>query len=148
MQAIIIWKKQEINKFRREMDRLVDSLWDEFPTPVYQRANRDIPSIDLTETKDNLIVTVEVPGINPEDLDISMTENVLTIKGEMKEETAEEGENFHQAERRYGSFFRTLELPCRITTEEVQAEYRKGILTIVMPKCKQDRSREVKVKIR
>lgn len=148
MQAIIIWKKQEINKFKREMDRLVDRLWDEFPTPFYRRATRDIPSIDLTETRDNLIVTVEVPGINPEDLDISMTENVLTIKGEMKEDTADEGGDSHWAERRYGSFSRTLELPCRIKTEEVEAEYRKGILTIVMPKCEQDRSREVKVKIR
>ncbi|MFB0533339.1 MAG: Hsp20/alpha crystallin family protein [Desulfatiglandales bacterium] len=148
MPGLTIWKNQEINKLRRDMDRLFARLRDDFGMPHLPKIVRDLPFIDLSETEDDLIVNAEIPGINPEDLDISITEDILTIKGEMKQEFVEESENYHRMERQYGSFSRTLQLPCRVMIEDVKATYAKGILHIIMPKCKPERARAFKIKIR
>lgn len=148
MPGLIIWKNQEINKLRRDMDRLFARLWDDFGMPHLPRTSRDIPFIDLSETEDDLILKAEVPGINPEDLDISITDDILTIKGEIKQEFVKENENYHRMERRYESFSRTLQLPCRVMIEDVEATYKEGILTIIMPKCKPEISQKVKIKIK
>lgn len=148
MPGLIIWKNQEINKLRRDMDRLFARLWDDFGMPHFPRPSRDIPFIDLSETEDDLILKAEVPGINPEDLDISITDDILTIKGEIKQGFVKENENYHRMERRYESFSRTLQLPCRVMIEDVEATYKEGILTIIMPKCKPETSQRVKIKIK
>mgnify|MGYP001170870697 CR=1 FL=1 len=148
MPGLIVWKNQEINKLRRDMERLFDRLWDEFPMPRFPQTTREIPFIDISETVDTLIIRAEVPGIIPEDLDISMTEDILAIKGTMEQDAVHEGENYHRTERRYGSFSRTLQLPCRIKTDDVRADYQKGIITIIMPKCKPNKPREVKIIIK
>ncbi len=77
MAGLIVWKNQEIDKLRRDIDRLFDRLWDDFGVPLSTRIEREIPSIDLSETEDTLIIRAEVPGINPEDLEISITDNIL-----------------------------------------------------------------------
>ena len=148
MPGLIIWKNQEINKLRRDMDRLFARLWDDFGMFHFQRPSRDIPFIDLSETKDELILKAEIPGLNPEDLDISITDDILTIKGEMKKEFAKERENYHRMERRYESFSRSIQLPCRIMIEDVEATYKEGIVTIIMPKCKPEITQKVKIKIK
>jgi len=147
MPGLIIWKNQEINKLRRDMDRLFSRLWDDFGMPHFQRPSRDIPSIDLYETEDDLICKAEIPGLNPEDLDVSITNEILTIKGEMKKEFAQERENYHRMERRYESFSRSIQLPSRVMIEDVEATYREGVVTIIMPKCKPEITKKVKIKI-
>ena len=147
MPELIIWKNQEINKLRRDMDRLFSRLWDDFGMPHLQRPSRDIPSIDLYETEDNLILKAEIPGLSPEDLDISITNDILTFKGEMKKEFAQERENYHRMERRYESFSRNIQLPSRVVIKDVEATYREGIVTIIMPKCKPEITKKVKIKI-
>jgi len=147
MPGLIIWKNQEINKLRRDMDRLFSRLWDDFGMPHFQRPSRDIPSIDLYETEENLILKAEIPGLNPEDLDVSITNDILTIKGEMKKEFAQERENYHRMERRYESFSRSIQLPSRVMIEDVEATYREGVVTIIMPKCKPEITKKVKIKI-
>jgi len=148
MPGLIIWKNQEINKLRRDMDRLFDRLWNDFGMPHFTRPPRDIPFIDLSETEEDLILKAEIPGLNPEDLDIYITDDILTIKGEMKQELVKEGENYHRMERRYESFSRSIQLPCRVMIEDVEATYREGILTIIMPKCKAEITQKVKIKIK
>ena len=148
MPGLIVWKNQEIRKMRKDMDRLFDRIWEEFSGPLIPRPAREIPFIDLSETEENLIIKAEVPGINPEDLDISIADDTLTIRGEMKQEIVSEGEDYHRTERRYGSFSRTLQLPCRVLMEDVEATYKKGILSIVLPKCKPEKARGVKVKVK
>ena len=148
MPGLIIWKNQEINKLRRDMDRLFARLWDDFGMPHLQRPSRDIPFIDLYETEENLICKAEIPGLNPKDLDISITNDILTIKGEMKKEFVKERENYHRMERRYESFSRSIQLPCRVMIEDVEATYREGIVTIIMPKCKPEITKKVKIKIK
>ena len=148
MPELIIWKNQEINKLRRDMDRLFARLWDDFGMPHLQRPSRDIPFIDLSETKDNLILKAEIPGLNPEELDISIANDILTIKGEMKREVVKENEDYHRMERRYESFSRNIQLPCRVMIEDVEATYREGIVTIIMPKCKPEIAQKVTIKIK
>ena len=147
MPGLIIWKNQEINKLRRDMDRLFARLWDDFGMPHFQRPSRDVPFIDFSETEDKLVLKAEIPGLNTEDLDISITDDILTIKGEIKEEFTKEGENYNRIERRRESFSRTIQLPCKVMIEDTEATYREGIVTIIMPKCKQEIAQEVKIKI-
>ena len=148
MPDLILWKKQEINKMKKDMDRLFCKLWDDFCIPLLPSGAREIPLMDLSETDETLIVKAEVPGLNLEDLEISMTDKILTIKGEMKQTDAEETEGYQWKERRYGSFTRTVQLPCRVLIDDVKATYEKGILNIVMPKCKADTTQEIKVKVK
>jgi HSP20 family protein len=148
MPGLIIWKNQEINKLRRDMDRLFARLWDDFGMPHLTRPSRDIPFIDLSETEDDLILKAEIPGLNPEDLDISITEDILTLKGETKKELTKEHENYHSIEKRHESFSRRFQLPCKVMMEDVEATYQEGILTIIMPKCKQEITQKVKIKIK
>jgi len=148
MPELTLWKDQEIDRLRRDMDRLFARLWDDFGMPRFPRITRNIPAIDLSESGENLIIRAEIPGINPEDLDISLTEDRLHIKGEMKQESVDEGDTYHRVERRHGSFTRDIQLPCRVMKEEVEATYKEGILTIVMPKCKPEPDRSFRVKVR
>jgi HSP20 family protein len=148
MPGLIIWKNQEINRMRRDLDRLFTRVWGDFGMPLYPRAARDAPFINLSETESNLIIKAEIPGMDPEDLEILITDNILTIKGEVKQELRTESENYHRIERRYGTFSRTLQLPCKVMIDDVKATYQKGILNIVMPKCRPEMIREVKIKIK
>ena len=148
MAGLILWKNQEINKLKRDMDRLFDRMWDDFGMPLSTKVEREIPSIDLSETEDSLIIRAEVPGIDPDDIEISITDNILTIKGEMTHEDTEEKGDYHRMERRYGYFSRTLELPCKIVVEDVRATYKKGVLSIIMPKCEQPSTREIRVNVK
>ncbi len=148
MPGLTLWKDREIDRLRRDMDRLFARLWDDFGMPHLPKITRNIPAIDLSESEENLMIRAEIPGINPEDLDISVTEDRLHIKGEMKQESVDEGDAYHRLERRYGSFTRDIQLPCRVMKEEVKATYKQGILTIVMPKCKPEPDRFFRVKVR
>jgi HSP20 family protein len=147
MGGLIIWKNQQINRLRRDMDRLCSRLLEDFGMPLLPRTGIEVPYIDLSETETDLIIKAELPGVDPKDLDISLSEGLLTIKGEMKRDIIEEGENYHRTERQFGSFSRTFKLPCRVKPDDVEATYKKGILNIVMPKRKSD-TREVRLQIK
>ena len=148
MVGLIIWKNQEINRLRRDMDRLFTRLRDDFGVPLFPRQTRQLPLLDLSETEETLILKAELPGVNPDDIEISINENILSIRGEMKQEPAENDKGYHRMERRYGSFARNLQLPCKISIDEVDAVYKKGVLTIVMPKCKAEKPRDVRIQVK
>jgi len=148
MPELTVWKKQEIDRLRRDMERLFVRLWDDFGIPRLSRIARNIPAIDLSESGENLIVRAEIPDIHPEDLDISVTEDRLHIEGEMRQESTDGGDTYQRAETSYGSFTRDIELPCRVMKEEVEASYKEGVLTIVMPKCKPEPVRSYRVTVR
>ena len=143
----MIWKNQEMNKLRKDMDRLCSRLLEDFGISLVPGTPTEAPSIDLSETESDLIIRAEVPGIDPKDLEISLTEDLLTIKGEVKRDFVEAGQSYHRIERKWGSFSRTFKLPCKVRLDDVEATYKKGILNIVMPKCK-DRTRKVKLKVK
>jgi HSP20 family protein len=147
MPGLILWKNREMDRLRRDMDRLLDRLWDDFCVPLFPRVPRELPFIDLSETEDFLLVKAEMPGVRPEDMEISITDDRLTVKGEMKQNLVDDEEGYQRRERRYGSFTRTIQLPCRVHIDDVEATYKNGILNILMPKCKPESAREVKIKV-
>jgi HSP20 family protein len=90
--------------------------------------------MDISETKDSLIVKVEAPGMDQKDIEISLQENLLTIKGEKKQEKEEKDERYHRVERSYGAFVRSVRLPVAVDGGKVSATFKNGLLTVTLPK--------------
>ncbi len=103
------------------------------------------PAADVYEDEHNVILKLEIPGVNEEDLKVSVENNVLTIQGERKFEKEEKEENFHRIERRYGSFTRTFKLPNTVDSDQVEAGYDKGILKITLAKRAEAKPKQIKV---
>lgn len=104
-----------------------------------------VPPVDIYSDEQSLILKLEVPGVNEQDLNVSVENNTLTIQGERKFEKEEKEENFHRIERRYGSFSRTFKLPSTIDADKVEASYDKGILKITLGKKAEAKPRQIKV---
>ncbi len=104
-----------------------------------------VPPVDVYEDEHNLVLKLEVPGVNEEDLDVQVENNTLTVKGERKFEKEEKEENFHRIERRYGTFLRTFRLPNTVDSEKVEANYDKGILKISLAKRAEAKPKQIKV---
>ena len=125
---------QEILNLRRTVDRLfdnvsTDSAWTQSVTWGL--------AVDVVENKDDFIVKASVPGIKPEDLDISYASDTLTIKGEVKTENDVEENQYHLRERRYGSFSRSISLPTKIKDDAIEASYQNGVLSLRLPKAEE-----------
>jgi HSP20 family protein len=106
-----------------------------------------IPSVDIFEEGDNVVVKAELPGIKKEDVDVSMTDNVISISGEKKKEEKVERKNYYREERSYGSFTRSFRLPMEVQTDKAKAQFKEGILEIRIPKTEEAKKRERKVSI-
>ena len=133
----------ELERMRREMDRIWDRFSKGSPSTFQQEWH---PSLNLSETEDTLVAEIEVPGINPEDIDISVTSEMITIAGEKKQAKEDEQKNYHLMERSYGQFSRSLQLPSVIDPERVEARYRDGILLITLGKTGPTKSKRIEVK--
>lgn len=104
-----------------------------------------VPAVDIYEDEHSLVLKLEVPGMNDEDLHVSLENSTLSVTGERKFQKEEKEENFHRIERRYGSFNRTFRLPNTVDTENVDASYDKGILKIALAKRAEAKPRQIKV---
>lgn len=102
--------------------------------------------LDVSESDEAYMVRASLPGIKPEELDISVQNNMLTIRGEMKQEEEQEGERWHLQERRYGQFQRTIALPANVDPNQVGAEYENGVLKLTLPKSEQAKPRKISVR--
>ncbi len=105
-----------------------------------------VPPLDIYETEDRFVVTLELPGIAAEDVDVSVEDSTLTVRGERKFYSEVDEDSFHRVERRYGQFVRSLSLPSTADAERIQASFDKGILTIEVPKAEQAKPRKITVK--
>jgi HSP20 family protein len=114
--------------------------------PSYLRSAPSFPALNIWSNEDELIITAEVPGINPEDLDISVVGDNLTLKGERKAEEMDENARYHRQERGYGSFSRTVQLPFPVDIDKVDANFTNGVLEITMPRAEADKPRKIAVK--
>jgi HSP20 family protein len=137
---------REFERMRREMDRLWDSLI-ERPRRKGEEEGEWLPSLDVAETKDSYVVKAEIPGADPKDIDISLSDGMLTIKGEKKEEKEEKEENYHLVERTYGAFVRSIQLPGEVQRDKIKAEYKNGILKVILPKSEEAKQKETKIKV-
>ena len=104
-----------------------------------------VPALDLSETADAFLVEATVPGLKAEDLDITVENNVLTIKGELRQETEDRKRNYHRIERRYGSFQRTISLPSTVKADAIQASLTNGVLRLEIPKSEEVKPRRINV---
>jgi HSP20 family protein len=147
MPDITEWKPfREVSRLRREMDR----LWDDFFGPG-RRAFRPLeaewaPAVDVSETADKVVIKAEVPGMDAKNIDISLSGEVLTIKGEKKSEREEKKENYHLVERSYGSFSRAVRLPAAVDADKIEANYKQGVLTITCPKKEEAKPKAITIK--
>ena len=105
------------------------------------------PAADIYEDEKKIAIKLEVPGIEEKDLDVSVENNTLTVKGERKFEKEEKEENFHRVERRYGSFFRAFTLPSTVDTEHVAASYNAGVLKLELAKKPEAQPKQIKVNV-
>src|SRR2546428_12869840 len=105
------------------------------------------PPVDIYEDEHNITLKIEVPGIDEKDIDIRVENNLLTVHGERKIEKEEKEENYRRVERQYGSFTRTFTLPNTVDTENVQANYDKGVLKITLPKKAEAKPKQIKVNV-
>jgi HSP20 family protein len=103
-------------------------------------------ALDVRESDDDLTVKASIPGVKPKDIDISVTGDSLTIKGETHEETEEKEGNYHMRERRFGAFRRTITLPAPVKADEAEAEFKDGVLTLTLPKVEEVKPKSIKVK--
>ncbi len=134
---------QEMLNLRRTVDRFFDNV----------NPDRDWPSmqwglaLDVVENKDDFTVKASVPGINPDDLDVSYVDDTLTIKGEIKSDNEVKDEQYHMRERRYGSFARSITLPVKIKGDAIEANYQAGVLTLRLPKAEEVKPKRISIKV-
>jgi len=137
----------ELSSFRREMDRLWNRVLGETPFSS-EFTEAWAPSVDISEKNDNFIVKAELPGMEAGDVDVSLSGDILTIKGEKKSEGEQKGENRYCCERYYGSFQRSFRLPANVQADKVEASFSKGILKITLPKMEEAKKKEIEIKVK
>jgi HSP20 family protein len=142
---------REMAEMRRNMDQMMERFFDEpffanFATRTPRENGAWSLPLDLAEDAESYVVKASAPGINPDDIEITLTDNVLTIKGESKEESENKESNWHVRERRYGRFMRSIALPTPIETEKVEATNEHGVLTLRLPKAQAVKPKKIAVK--
>lgn len=146
--SIVQWKTiDELTTMRRDLDSLWDRFFPEKPFHERYMAHEWMSSIDLTDTKDKLVVKAELPGLEAKDVELTITDDILAIKGEKKEEKEEKDEHHFFVERYTGTFERRIKLPALVKTDTVDAKFDKGVLTISLPKSEETKKKEIKIKV-
>ena len=134
---------QEMLNLRRTVDRLFDNV---SPDHEWQPTQWGL-AVDVVENKDDFIVKASVPGIKPDDLDISYADDTLTIKGEIKSDNEYKENQYHLRERRYGTFTRSISLPTKIKGDAIEASYQNGVVTLHLPKTEEVKPKRIAIKV-
>lgn len=144
MSNLIRWEPaREMMTLREAMDRLFD---DAFTRPLSLRDGWSVPAIDMYQTDDEIVVKAALPGVKADEVQINITGEVLTLKGEIKQEEDKKEKAWHIHEQRYGSFERSIALPTDVVADKAKAEFENGILTVTLPKADEVKPRTITVK--
>lgn len=135
---------REMLSLRRAMDRMFEDFYGNQDTDWDQAITWSLP-LDVVENEGEYLVKASIPGMNPDDLEITYDNNVLTIRGEIKSEEEKKGERYHMRERRYGSFSRSISLPTTVNPDGIQASYENGVLNLHLPKTEDVKPRKIAV---
>jgi HSP20 family protein len=136
----------EFNSIHNEIDRVFDRVrGGEYDT---NPAQSWLPAVDIMEQENSFVIKAELPGVDKKDVKITVQNDVLTIKGEKKQETEKNGENYYRTERLYGSFQRSFTLPATIASEKIDASYDNGVLILNLPKLEEAKPKEIEVKVK
>jgi HSP20 family protein len=129
------------------LQKRLNTIFSDFAAPGESSGSTFVPAVDVYEDAEKLVLKLEVPGVKPEDLDIRLENQTLTIKGERRFESNEKAENFHRIERRFGSFVRSFTLPQTVDGESVSAAADAGVLTVTLSKKAEAQPKQIKVNI-
>jgi len=143
MPGLIIWKNQHINRLKKDIDTMFERVWGEYGITSAHRAIRRMPSFELTDTGPALLLIGVLPDVDPNDMELSITGDLITLKWKIHRDIIKEGNNFY---RTFDSFTRTIKIHCRVNTDEIEAVYENGILKVLLPKAPQEKTIIIKIK--
>ena len=153
MSSIIRWDPfEEVGTFRRAVDRLFDDVLatGRYPGRTAQNgrpAARWEPAVEMYETGDEIVVRAEMPNVDPSNVDITVTDGVVTIRGTARQEEEKKDRSYYRRELRYGTFIRTLPLPAEVKSADAKATYKDGVLEVKIPKSERAKPTSVKVQV-
>ena len=146
------YEAHPLDVFQREMNRLFDDFFTGTGLKPWAEEMEALgafnPQVSMTEDDKSITVSAELPGMDEKDIDISLSKDSLTIKGEKKEENEQKGKESYYMERSYGSFTRVLPIPKDVNTEKAEASFKKGVLTITLPKLEKEKQSQKKIRIK
>lgn len=146
--ALIKWDPfREMVNLQNSINRLFDENFRFWRSPEAGLVEGWSFPVDIKETRDSIIVTAEIPGLNREDVKVSFADNQLTIRGERKKETKEEGDRYLRVERSYGTFSRVFTVDVPVKADEIKAKYQDGILEITLPKKEEVKPKDIEITI-
>lgn len=134
-----IWREME--RMQREMNRLFSSY-----TPTGYRTAPSYPALNLWADEESVIVRAELPGVEPDDLNISVENGDLTLSGSRSQTQLPEDATYHRQERKYGNFTRSIHLPYKIEADDVEATMENGVLTLTLPRAEEDKPKKIEIK--
>ncbi|MBP6940705.1 MAG: Hsp20/alpha crystallin family protein [Syntrophorhabdaceae bacterium] len=143
------WKSLWESRFpsmREEMDRIFEDFFEKAGFPSLREGGW-VPAVDIHETKKDVIVTIDIPAIDPKEVSITIVEDRLTLKGERKTEEDCRSEDCYRSERVYGSFQRIIQLPAEVLGDKAKATYKDGVLKVKIPKSQKALPKEIKIEI-
>lgn len=126
----------------QSFDEALERIWGDGPV------RRWAPAVDVYENKDSVVVKAELPGVDPKEVEISVEDGTLYLKGERKSESEDQRDGYHRLERSYGSFARAFTLPDSVDPEKVSAEYKDGLLSVTLPKREESKPKKVKIAVK
>ncbi len=136
---------------QRDINQVFKDFWERFDRPLATLDNFfgiGMPSMDVTESNSAIEVAVELPGMDEKDIEISVDDDMLIIRGEKRAEKEEKKKGYYLAERSYGSFHRTVPLPSGVDRDKIEANFKKGVLTVTLPKTDEARQRMRKIEVK
>ena len=143
MRTVAPWGGELRREMERFFDRLTEPAWEPFATMA---GGAWAPMLDVSETKDAMVVMAELPGVEPKEIGIALTGDLLTLKGEKDKRTEEKEERYHRVERTYGAFLRSVRLPMAVDGSKVTATYKNGVLVVTLPKTPASKGTMIPVK--
>jgi HSP20 family protein len=132
---------REMDRLQREMNRLFEDTY-----PTRGRRAAGYPAMNVWTNDEGLIITTEVPGVKPQDIDVSVVGDTLTLSGSRKPDEIKEDSRYHRQERGYGDFTRSIQLPFPVNVKKVEATFQNGVLNISMPRAEEDKPKKITVK--
>jgi HSP20 family protein len=144
------WRQGPLLDLHRDLDRLFGNFWSGpglIPEAERQAFRDFMPHLDVDESEGAFTVTVELPGLEAKDVDLSLTDDLLVIEGEKRAEATDEKQTRHRVERLYGRFQRAVRLPRPVAADEVEATFKSGVLTVTLPKSPEARQRRVPIQV-
>ena len=144
--AVVRWDPfRDLGMLQDRMNRLFDDAGRGWRTDEPAATTTWSPSVDIFETEGEIVVKAEVPGMDRKDITLHLENNVLTLRGERKFEKETKEENYHRIERSYGNFSRSFSIPATVDEEKIRADYKDGVLQIVLPKKDQAKPKQIKI---